>query len=733
MPYEALHGEPPDLSGLWRWGRTVLMHHKPKDKLSSWAREGHWIGFDTNSHAHRIYWLSTHTVTVERDVYLGSTALLEGEPMAIPTVQSEHTVSHIATPPPASPPDFPLTQLDSPISETPEDPVPFDDPAPATAPSQIDTPVPEEAPPILRRSAHTKKPSCIVRDLQAGVGVNITDEAGGAWHVEDGSPSLLEDFDGLEHAFVATTSDAEALEPRSLAEAKRWPDWHLWEKAIQEELATLNAAGTWRLEEAPAGANIIGSKWVFKAKKDAAGNIARHKARLVAQGFSQVGGVDYDDTYAPVAKLALSWAIIAMANRLHLELHQVDIKGMYLNGILGPNEVLYMQHPPGYKTADAGAHVLRLVKTLYGLKQSGRRWYQKLTSIFNSMGFQQCQVDQAVFFKTNAAERATTVVAVHVDDCTIAASSPELVVDLKDGLQKHVEVTNLGELHWMLGIEVRRNCEAGTIHLSQRAYLDSILRRYHLADLKPLSTPMDTQVRLTSKHAPATPAEFAAMHDVPYREAVGALNWAALATRPDIAFAVATVARFAANPGPVHWEAVKRIFRYLAGMRELWLSYGETRRALEGYADADGSMAEDRRAISGYAFLIDGGTVSWSSKRQEIVSLSTTKSEYVAATHGMKEALWLRSLISKVFGKLRDATVMFSDNQSTITLAHDHQYHARTKHIDVRYHWIRWVIEQGSVQLIYCPTNDMVADALTKALPSTKVKHFATSLGLCAK
>ena len=244
---------------------------------------------------------------------------------------------------------------------------------------------------------------------------------------------------------------------------------------------------------------------------------------------------------------------------------------------------------------------------------------------------------------------------------------------------------------------------------------------------------MDTQVRLTSEHAPATPAKFMAMCNVPYWEAVGALNWAALATRPDIAFAVATVARFAANPGPVHWEAVKRIFRYLAGTRELWLSYGETRRALEGYADADGSMAEDRRAISGYTFLIDGGAVSWSSKRQEIISLSTTESEYVAAMHGMKEALWLRSLISEVFGKLGDATTMFSDNQSAIALARDHQYHARTKHIDVRYHWIRWVIEQGSVQLIYCPTNDMVADALTKALPSTKVKHFATSLGLCTK
>jgi hypothetical protein len=208
------------------------MHHKPKDKLSSQTREGHWIGFDVDSHAHRIYWPSTCTVTVEHDIYLGSTALLEGEPMAIPTVQSERTVSCVATPLLVSPPGSPLTQLDSPISETPEESMPFDNPLPAPAPSQIDLPAPEEAPPQLQRSTRNKKPSRVVCDLQEGVGVNVADKAGGAWHVEDGSPSLLEDFDGLEHVFVATTSDAEALEPRSLAEAKCRPDWHLWEKAI---------------------------------------------------------------------------------------------------------------------------------------------------------------------------------------------------------------------------------------------------------------------------------------------------------------------------------------------------------------------------------------------------------------------------------------------------------------------------------------------------------------------
>ena len=728
-PYEALYGQPPDLSALRRWGCTVWVHDPNGSKLDVRAREARWLGFDVDAKAHRVYWPDTRTVAVERNVYFGSAVQLEGEQISIPAVGSEQT---------AAPPTPSTSAL----------------PAPPDTSAAPESPTPEEPPVQLRRSTRLRKPSRLVRDLQSGEGVTHADsaapsharglpvpgapeedpeEAGGVWTVEDGVPALLEAFEGLEQALAAEIADAEALEPRTLAEAKRRPDWPLWEKAIEEELATLKAAGTWRLEEAPPGANIIGSKWVFKAKKDAAGNIARYKARLVAQGFSQIGGVDYDDTYAPVARLASSRAIIAMANRLGLELHQVDIKGAYLNGVLNDDEVLYMQHPPGYKVAEAAARVLRLIKTLYGLKQSGRRWYQKLYSIFLSLGFKRCSVDQAVFYKIDARKGELIITAVHVDDCTIAATSVRLIEELKAGLRQHVEVTDLGELHWMLGIEIKRDRLARTIHLSQRAYIDAILRRYHFDELKPLSTPMDVQVRLSSEQAPASAAECALMRDVPYREAVGALNWAALATRPDIAFAVATVARFAANPGPAHWEAVKRIFRYLAGTRDLWLSYGESKRALEGYADADGSMAEDRRAITGYAFLIDGGAVSWSSKRQEIVSLSTTESEYVAATHGGKEALWLRSLISEVFEPLKVPTTLFSDNQAAIVLTRDHQYHARTKHIDVRYHWIRWVVEQGAIKIIYCPTDDMVADALTKALPSAKVKHFAAGLGLHTK
>ncbi len=184
------------------------------------------------------------------------------------------------------------------------------------------------------------------------------------------------------------------------------------------------------------------------------------------------------------------------------------------------------------------------------------------------------------------------------------------------------------------------------------------------------------------------------------------------------------------GPGEAHWEAVKRIFRYLKGSADLWLAYGGEARELTGYADADGSMAEDRHAISGYAFILNGGAISWSAKRQEIISLSTTESEYVAVTHAAKEALWLRSLLMQLFPSALTPTTLFSDNQSAIALTKDHQYHARTKHIDIRYHFIRWIIENGSLRLVYCPTDDMIADVLTKALPSPKVKHFAAELGL---
>ncbi|GLB45851.1 putative reverse transcriptase (RNA-dependent DNA polymerase) [Lyophyllum shimeji] len=541
-PYEAAFGEKPNL-------RTVL----------GWVvKEGRWLGLDERSKGF--------------DETSASNGRLKGEDW-------ELIYATIDTPPPAQ------NTKANPVHTT-------STPAPApTAP----TPAPK-VPPAANdevRAKRVQKPSERVKDLLEGRGVtlarpsdpNITRVVEEPTRVLEGEGEadwmMAADF-AEEYAMAAEIGDAEALEPRSLAEAKRCPDWPLWEKAIQEELATLRDAGTWEVTEAPAGANIVGSKWVFRAKKDAVGNVVRYKALLVAQTFSQVPGVDYFDTFAPVAKLASIRAVLALAAAEDMEMHQIDIKGAYLNGELTSRETIFMQQPGGYHAPNSSGRVCHLRKTLYGLKQSGRRWYQKLVDIMGLL-----------------------VVLVHADDCTIVGASIDLITDFKARLAEHVEITDLGELHWLLGIEIKR-------------------------DLKPTSIPMDTNFRLSYAQSPATTAKFAAMRDVPYHEAVGSLI---------------SMLRL---PGPAHWEAVKKIFRYLKGTMELWLSYKRSGRALTGYADADadanGSMAEDRHAISGYAFIVNGGAVSWSAKRQEITVLSTTEAKYVAATHAAKEALWLRSL-----------------------------------------------------------------------------------------
>lgn len=722
-PLEAATGKKPDLRELREWGIKVWVRLEKGDKLGGRVKEGRWVGVSEKHKGFRIYWPNDRRITVERNVYVNRTSVeidrVEGEDwefdLPIPE-QNTPLVPTTSTPPPAPP-----------------SPPPADDPAPAS--TRRDRKPSQRVRDILEgRGRSSNKP----RDPIIPTGVQLStvreDPATVAEELEGEDEDwvlLLEDEDFLtEYAMVLETLDSEALEPHSLAEAKRRPDWPLWEKAIEEELKLLREMGTWEVVERPEGVNVVGSKWVFKAKKDAAGNVVRYKARLVAQGFSQVPGVNYFDTYAPVARMASIRAILAMAAHFDMELHQIDIKGAYLNGRLTDDEKIFMSQPPGYPTPGTSSqHVLRLLKTLYGLKQSGRRWYQRLVEILvKNLGFTQCEVDQAVFFKREGKERV--VIAVHVDDCTIAATTLEAVARLKEGVRKHVEVSNLGELHWILGIEVRRDRDSRIMALSQHSYLDSIIRRYGFEDLKPVSIPMDPNVRLSSLQSPSSTSAIAAMRNIPYHEAIGSLMWASLGTRPDILFAVTSLSRFTKNPGEEHWNELKRVFRYLKGTKDLWLKFGGNSKELVGYADADGNMTEDRHAITGYAFILNGGAISWASKHQEIVTLSTTESEYVAATHATKEGLWLRSLLTQVFYPLHDPTTLFSDNQSAIALTKDQQYHARMKHIDIRYHLIRWVVNEGTFRLVYCPTNDMVADVLTEALPSAKVKHFASELGL---
>jgi hypothetical protein len=467
---------------------------------------------------------------------------------------------------------------------------------------------------------------------------------------------------------------------------------------------------------------------VFRIKKDAAGKIERYKAWLVAKGFTQVYGVDYYDTWAPVAKLASIQTILAIAARNDWDIEMFDFHSAFLNGYMDSDEEVFMEQPPNYEDSDPRKYCVKLYKSIYGLKQAGRKWYEIVCRTLANIGFKKSEADPAVFYIHS--DTHIIILAIHVDDCTITGSSTALIHHYKAQIKSKYEFTDLGPINWLLGIKITRDRENRTISLSQSSYIDSILARFNFTDLKPFSTPMDPNIWYLKSQCPQTLEQAAEMRRIPYREAVGSILYLAVATRPDIAFPTGILSQFMENPGRVHWEGVKRIFRYLAGTKDWALVFGTKAKGLEGFTDADGASQEHRHAISGYAFLIDGGAVSWSSKKQELVTLSTAEAEYVAATHAAKEAIWLRHFIGEVFRPLTNPIPLYSDSQAAIALTRDGSYHARTKHIDIRYHFIRFVVQNGTINLIYCPTDDMTADTLTKALPSIKAKHFAVALGL---
>ena len=319
-----------------------------------------------------------------------------------------------------------------------------------------------------------------------------------------------------------------------------------------------------------------------------------------------------------------------------------------------------------------------------------------------------------------------------VDDLTMTSNTMDGLTAIKQHLNSQFKMKDLGDLHWLLDIEITRDRQQRTISFAQGAYIDTIIACFNLQDAAAISIPMDPHATLSKSQCPVNPQQIEDMKNIPYREAVGSLMWAAVATRPDIAFAVSFLSQFMVNPGRPHWEAVKCVLKYLKGMKDRKLTFGEERSGIEGYTDTDWGLQEHRHSISGYAFLIDGGAISWSSKKQSIIALSSTEAEYIAAAHIAKEALWIRSLLSEIARPLSLPITIYSDNQSAIALTKEAQHHARTKHIDLRFHFICEAVDSAALAVQYCPTEHMVADLLTKALPRAKVNYFASRLGICS-
>jgi Reverse transcriptase (RNA-dependent DNA polymerase)/gag-polypeptide of LTR copia-type len=730
-PYEMKFGTKPNLAGLHEWGAKVWVHDKTGSKLEGRSRIGRWVGYEEASNAHRIYWPDKRKVTVERSIKFDENDILI--PATVP-LEGEFEPEDVQTP-------TVLTPVESPPTATAPTPIVHEETAPAPELLPLEDPLSENFErPKEGRGLRVRKESSYVQRLRSGEGTikgtknspilpkglpSATSVTGPEETRSDVGAAIDVDIGFFEFAMSAMTDDDLSPDP-TFDEARNGHDWPRWREAIKKELEALELNGTWEVVERPPGTNVVSSKWVLHIKRNAEGKIDKFKARLVARRFTQIHGQDYFDTFAPVARLASFRTIVAIAARNDWPIDSFDFHSAYLNGEL--EEEVFMEQPPSFEFANREKYVLKLKKALYGLKQGGRRWYETLTQMLTDMGFKRSDADHAVFYKLD--KDSLTVLVIYVDDCAITGNSTLQIENTKRELQEKFRLTDMGPLSWMLGIAVTQDRAARTISLSQRSYIDTILSRCKFANMTSRATPMDPNIVLSKEQSPQTPEDIEYMKNVPYRKCIGMLMWADLGTRPDIAFAVSALAQFSENPGIAHWEAVKRVFRYLKGTRDYVLTYGTEKTGLIGYSDADGNSQEHRRAISGYAYLIDGGAVSWTSKKQELVTLSTTESEYVATTHAAKEGIWLHRLISELFRPLTDPTSLLCDNQSAIALSKDGSFHARTKHIDIRYHFIRYVIEEGSIELIYCPTDDMAADILTKPLPAPRILSLAKALGL---
>jgi hypothetical protein len=508
---------------------------------------------------------------------------------------------------------------------------------------------------------------------------------------------------------------------QSLKEAKASNEWPEWEAAIRVELSQLDAMGTWRLVDPPNDAKPIGNKWVFAKKRNKDGQLTKYKARLVAKGFAQRPGYDYVETHSPVVRLETIRILLALAQRREMIIQQMDVKGAYLNGTL--KERVYMRQPEGFE--DGTQRVCLLVKTLYGLKQSGREWNIELDTKMRQNGYTLLLSDPCVYLQRSS--DGLSIATVWVDDLLLFASSKPLMAKMKASLQRTWQVTDLGEPTKIVGIEVARDRDSLTI--CQRLYIDSILSKQGLAKADKVSTPLDHNVPIQPN-----PEGNEGNRSNAYAQLLGSLQFLANATRPDIAYAVNRLASYTANPSMQHQTALKRVLRYLSGTKNYALTYRTIPNAdgnmFHGFADAAFANNDDCTSTSGYVFLAQGGALTWRSVKQTLVTLSTTHTEYVALSESAREACWLKTMMEELGFPQPNPITIYGDNDGSIQLSKNPQFHKRTKHIAIRWHWIRDLVRDSEIIIESCRDSEQTADVLTKPLPRPKHRQHAQEMGL---
>ena len=519
---------------------------------------------------------------------------------------------------------------------------------------------------------------------------------------------------------TAFLDEVQIEEPKSIEEALKDQEW---KEAADSEYQSLMENETWKLVKLPTGRKPVGCKWIFKTKCTSDGKVERYKARLVAKGYTQKPGEDYDETFSPVVRYSSIRTLLAFAVQNGMMIHQMDVVTAFLNGTL--DEDIYMEQQPGYIKKGEEHLVCKLKRSLYGLKQSSRCWNTVFKQYMESINFKQCTADPCIFVTGEEAD--LTIVAVYVDDLIVIAKTPETIKKIKESLAARFKMKDLGKLHYCLGISIQHDEERGSLWMDQRQYIQLLLKRYGLSQAKTATTPADINVKLVKNDGVSKP-----VNPLNYQSMVRSLLYAAITTRPDIAQAVGAVSKFNSCPTEAHLTAVKRIFRYLKGTIDLCIKYERSAdNCLVGFSDADwaGDLT-DRHSTTGNLFMMSGAAIDWISKKQPVVALSTTEAEYVALSATTQEAVWLSILLTDIKAPPKAPILIKEDNQGTIAVARNPVSHNRTKHIDVKFHYVREALEDGIIDLTYCPIEQMTADMLTKPLARQQFETFHLKMGL---
>ena len=698
-PFEKLYRHAPDYSSLRVFGSTcfVLRPHVERSKLSSKSAICVFLGYGAGQKGYRCFdpisqklYVSRHVVFLEHIPYFSIPAsahnmtksdLIRIDPFAVhdaivPPVdvpQSSPTLSdHNSCRVPTNiSSDTGTLAPDMPIASSPS--------TAAQSSSETTTPVSPRYPTRNRKS--TQQPDFI--------------------------------YSCYSSSFVSFLASVHRLsEPLSYKEAVIDP---LWQHAMAEELTALHQTHTWDLVPLPPGKRAIGSRWVYKIKTQSDGSVERYKARLVAKGYSQQYGMDYEETFAPVAKMTTVRTLIAVASVRHWHITQMDVKNAFLNGDL--QEEVYMVPPPG--VFHQPGEVCKLRKALYGLKQAPRAWFEKFSTIITSLGFRPSNHDSALFVRCTPAGRI--LLSLYVDDMIITGDDVDGILMLKTELTRCFAMKDLGSLRYFLGIEVASSPKGYL--LSQSKYISDIFERSRIIDNKTADTPIEINARYSASDGSPLPDPSL------YRTVVGSLVYLTI-TRPDIAYAVHIVSQFVTSPTTVHWAAVLRILRYLRGTQFQSLLLSSTSSLeLHAYSDADwASDPTDRKSTTGFCIFLGDSLISWKSKKQDVISRSSTEAEYRAMASTTCEIVWLRWLLADMGVFLHQPTPLYCDNKSAIQIAQNSVFHERTKHIEIDCHVIRHHFRSGTLTLPFVPSSMQLADLFTKSHSISRFRFLSSKL-----